>query len=926
MRFEDLRVKDIFLDKKNYYVVDSTEYKSQVLSRLPNIPDLHILVLENGRIYGVYHLGLLIEIQRDGILEDLLDSFSVPVLCWESRIKEVEEAFEKDNTHFLLIKDKGIELVICEKMLYQIRAKIQEGLTRLIETISTQTFPYDYKKIFSVIRNLVKFDRACTAQIKRGFKVEGKIFGFFHKIRTDYLSGHLIDYLSLGEIEGLKTAYIPDAKRSQFFLINYKYLRAYRTIYFVPIRSIYGEMLGFISFLKKEKDGFSAFEQHLLFEAGEVLKSVLSNEAVYGLLEERIKERTYHLEILYELSKRIGYSLDLYEVIHIILENLRRVIDYDLAISLIKRGGKVDIIIKYCHPVSKRFLKRAKERAKKAFSKLADVRLPLGSEKELYSPIYNEKDPPIDGKISSYFRIPLTYDKETLGILYIVSHKEHHFTREQINLLRSIASQASLAVAKLNEIIKKESLRLQSIFNAMDEAVAFISEEGQVLTSNDAFNCLLPSKDLRKMPDLFRLVDKTIKEKGYQKVEERIIKNGKERICEIKTQYIPYEEEKHGVILIVRDVTEERNLEEILRQREKLASVGLLASGVAHEVNNPLTSVIGFSQLLLARDYPPEIRDYLKKIHNEAERASKILKNLLTFARRKRPEKSLTNVNEALKKALDLRAYELKVDNIRVVKRLSPLPATMADIQQLQQVFLNLIINAQQAIRQVKERGTIFVSSRVDKKRNKIIVEIKDDGPGIPKEHLTHIFDPFFTTKQRGTGLGLSVSYGIIHEHGGTIYASNNPDKGAKFTIELPIILPKEEEIVDKRPTPVLSKKLILVIDDEKNICELIKQILSAEGHLVKTLSSGVEALKFLKKNRPDVIITDIKMPGMDGSRIYEEIKRIDSNLAKRIVFITGDILNKETQAFLEKTGALNLPKPFSINELKDIVYDALNV
>ncbi len=252
-----------------------------------------------------------------------------------------------------------------------------------------------------------------------------------------------------------------------------------------------------------------------------------------------------------------------------------------------------------------------------------------------------------------------------------------------------------------------------------------------------------------------------------------------------------------AVLLSLRDVTKEKKMEEERQKLEeelllagRLAAVGELSAGLAHELNNPLAAIQGLAQLLTKSD---DLNEAAKKdvdaIYRETQRATRITQNLLSFARKHKPERRLISLNEALEKTLELRAHQMSVNNIELSMQLQPdLPLTMADFYQMQQVFMNIIINAEQAMMEAHGRGRLLVKTR--KVYAVIQITITDSGPGIPKENLKRIFDPFFTTKEvgKGTGLGLSVCYGIIHAHGGQIYARSKPGQGATFTVEIPII------------------------------------------------------------------------------------------------------------------------------------------
>ena len=251
-----------------------------------------------------------------------------------------------------------------------------------------------------------------------------------------------------------------------------------------------------------------------------------------------------------------------------------------------------------------------------------------------------------------------------------------------------------------------------------------------------------------------------------------------------------------SIIEVLRDVTErkqaeekEKELQQQLYLSSRLASVGELAAGVAHEINNPLTGILGFSQRLLRKSTDKEVSQDLARIHNEALRAAKVVQNLLTFARRPELKKQYCDINDILQKALELRAYELKTGNIEVVTDLvRSLPKIMVDFHQIQQVFLNIIMNAEQAMTEVYRGGKLSI--RTQQMKGRVTISFTDDGPGIPAGNLSKIFDPFFTTREKtsGTGLGLSICHGIVANHGGKIYAKSEVRKGATFFVELPIM------------------------------------------------------------------------------------------------------------------------------------------
>ncbi len=243
-----------------------------------------------------------------------------------------------------------------------------------------------------------------------------------------------------------------------------------------------------------------------------------------------------------------------------------------------------------------------------------------------------------------------------------------------------------------------------------------------------------------------------------------------------------------GTVNIAKDVTQFKQMEQKLIMSDRLASIGELVSGIAHELNNPLTGVIGFAQLLMEKDISNDIKEDLSVIFAESQRAARVVKNLLTFARKHTPVKQPSNVNTIIEDVLKLREYEQEVNNIEVIKHLGEnLSSIMADNFQMQQVFLNIIINAEYFMIQAHNRGTINITT--EKLDDLIRITISDDGPGIAPENLSRIFDPFYTTKEvgKGTGLGLSICHGIVIEHGGYMYARSEPGNGASFIIEFPL-------------------------------------------------------------------------------------------------------------------------------------------
>ena len=401
-----------------------------------------------------------------------------------------------------------------------------------------------------------------------------------------------------------------------------------------------------------------------------------------------------------------------------------------------------------------------------------------------------------------------------------------------------------------------------------------------------------------------------------------------------------------GWLEVYRDITGQRLIQSKMLQTEKMAALGQLVSGIAHELNNPLTSIQGYAQILLGRRGALERAGDARRISQEAERAARIVKNLLLFSRETKPERRAVNLNEVIERTLSLRAYELKLENIAVELVLdSGLPDTLADAAQLQQVVLNLIVNAEQAIvlgrSEETRHGRILIRTR-RLLGDRIGMEVSDDGPGISPEVIPRIFDPFFTTKPVGvgTGLGLSIVYGIIQEHGGEVNVESHPGQGTTLAVELPALsvagfsFTAEDEpatiphaagvvplITAVRPEARAGR--ILVVEDEPTVAQLIADVMTGAGHQVDTLLDSREALARLEEQHYALVICDLKMPHIDGPGIYRALVRRGSLSQHRILFVTGDTMSPRTLEFLKSSGLPYLAKPFLVEELNEAVRHA---
>ncbi len=656
---------------------------------------------------------------------------------------------------------------------------------------------------------------------------------------------------------------------------------------------------------------------------------------------------TDELSLFHELTRRLSYSLAGDEAVRATLEVLAPVLGFGLAASVLCRGDE-DVTTVYL-PLEQAgsALPEPSQRAAVAAAGALDAfaKLTGAKHRSCARPPFLTAPLPANGPTAgsdgatTELDAPLVIDGEVAGLLWVSAPQPDAFDGAKERAFYTVANQLSLALERAAAQRQAERAQLASLAESLSDGIVLVDAALRVTSRNAAARDLsraltgAPLEDGASLSEtpLAALAEEALTSSGPTPLRE-LAASGVEdpagrRYLVGMAAPLAGSPEGSAAVVILRDVTEERLMQERLLQSEKMVSVGQLVSGVAHELNNPLTGIMGFAQLLLGRELDERTRQDVEVIHGEADRASKIVQNLLSFARRKRAEKEPADLNALLERVLELRSYGLRVKNIDVELDLdAKLPETMVDTNQVQQVFLNLIINAEQAMLGAGERGTLTVTSRRD--NDLVRLTLHDDGPGMTPDTLRRIFDPFFTTKQvgEGTGLGLTISYGIIEEHGGRIWADSRPGRGTTFTVELPIVQGRERRAQAAREdeAPSVAARSILVVDDEQSIQRLLGSILQMDGHHVDTARNGREALDYIARQRYDVIVTDIKMPDMGGRDLYRALLELDRDLARRTIFITGDTVSPETRTFLEEVNNPCLAKPFRVREVRDTISQIL--
>jgi PAS domain S-box-containing protein len=424
---------------------------------------------------------------------------------------------------------------------------------------------------------------------------------------------------------------------------------------------------------------------------------------------------------------------------------------------------------------------------------------------------------------------------------------------------------------------------------------------------------------------------------GQVDLKEAVLKRGDGSLfpAAISARLIPYER-RACAVLGLYDISERKaaearvkEAEDSLQQSEKLAALGGLLAGVAHELNNPLSVIVG-QAALLKESTPQEskVTQRADKIRTAGERCSRIVRSFLALARRKPSERKPMDINSVIEDSLELIAFQLRTDNVELKRKLDvSAPLAMADSDQMVQVITNLVINAKQALGDKQPPKIIEVETWHREAQNgqeaTIFVAVTDNGTGVPKEIAKRIFEPFFTTKAAGsgTGVGLSLCHNIVETHGGRIWVEDTPGGGARFVFTLPagvreVASVNIEAIVDTAPSKVKPMR-ILVVDDEVELGQTLADILAPDGHQVMLAENGKRALEALKERDFDLIISDLRMPVMDGPTMYRTLEKTTPRYLERIIFVTGDTLSIPVREFLTSYALDVIEKPYSPEEVR---------
>ncbi|HXV85552.1 MAG TPA: ATP-binding protein [Gemmatimonadales bacterium] len=520
---------------------------------------------------------------------------------------------------------------------------------------------------------------------------------------------------------------------------------------------------------------------------------------------------------------------------------------------------------------------------------------------------------------------PLRVAARPLGAVLIAVDGAGKFPPAGAAMLEALAAQTAVALdqAWLLELLSQGKREWEQTIDAIREAFCVVGPSTHIRRANLAFGALARRSvlDLRDRPVLDVLPPPcaaAVREVlahpvGAAPVE---ITSGDRRY--LLTVMPIGEPGARTSVLVFEDQSEQRRLQEQLVQSEKMSAVGQLIAGVAHDLNNPLASVVGFADYLVesAADVPPRLQEPLRAIQQEAERAAKIVRNLLSFARKQEPRRKAQPMGPVLEATLLLLNNEFLGSHVTPVLEVEHgLPHVEMDANQIQQVMVNLLTNAVQAIRTSGVGSQVTV--RAARWLDGVAVTVEDDGPGIPPDVRERVFEPFFTTKPegQGTGLGLAICNGIVAEHGGRLELIADEKAGVTFRLELPGAAAQAE--APRQSLPPVGPLNVLVVDDEPHILHYMDATLTAWGHRVAVSVDGGEALERAVNESFDLIISDLRMPRVGGREFYEALRASHPEVAARVVFSTGDTVRGDALAFLEGLGRPYLRKPFSLAELR---------
>ncbi len=718
-------------------------------------------------------------------------------------------------------------------------------------------------------------------------------------------------------------------------------LAAWRREWEVPLHAIGATLLGVVAWFADDRIWWVAVLAVLTISGSfwvaitrgrrRVRDSEFKSEQLASQLDRRISE----LFSLQELSYVLSESIQLDRIVDQVARYAGRFLQTDGAVVVLaddERGGRLRVVA--ATGTLEALLGRTTEEDDAGLVRFSISRERIEVAQGVATPTVNL----LAGvTVRSAAVAPLRSQGVTMGALAVADRQGGPFTTEDLWLLSTVATNASVVLAnsRLYEMVRRSKDEWETAFNALTEGIAVVGPAGGMLRANRALAALAETDEQALVGRGFcetlfgrnEAVDDLL---GAARRGERagpLVVRLEQSQRVLRLTAAPFavragapRAAESTVVILVEDVTEQRVLEAQLIQNDKMASIGQLVSGVAHELNNPLTSIAGLTELLLERD--PHLgmpREHLRVIHDQAERAGRIVRNLLTFARKGVPEKSPVDLNDVAARTALLIMYELQLHGIELESVTGATPVlVLGDRHELQQVLLNLVTNAVQAVSAMDRARGRKIRLEITRQDGDAMLRVRDNGPGVPPHLVPHLFTPFFTTKSpgQGTGLGLSLSYGLVKAHGGELVYEAPPEGGAEFRVTLPAhhapapVAAEEPEAT----RPAVVTRRILVVDDDPAVHRVVSALFTPEGHVVEAVRSGAQGLRMLRERSFDLIVADA-LATVAPARLFVGALATDcpESRDRVIVGVSGAAESPELAA---QESVRRLRKPFNLRDL----------
>lgn len=697
---------------------------------------------------------------------------------------------------------------------------------------------------------------------------------------------------------------------------------------------------------KQDADEFGADDQRLV----EMLAAHAAVAIETASLYERLRQRSFESQTLYKISQDVGYTLNYHELVRLLLEHLHPAVPHDVAASILATDNLCHLYIRATRPLLPAVQEDIQKHLVRKFIRISENDTSLEQEPPQIHTLevegFDPEQPPIT-RLSSFFEVPLSASQgqETVGLLFLGAEREDAFTGDQVRLLYTVANQASLSIQRLQTLVAEtQQQRLESMLEHLPEGVVVVDADLRLVLANPVAKTYLRALTDQETTDILNhLGGCPIEELLLPPIEGRsheVEANGPPyNIFEVEARSLAVGPESGGWVLVLRDVTEDRRVQERVQQQERLAAVGQLAAGVAHDFNNILTGIIGFADLLWKRpDMPESAQSRLERIVQQGERGAHLVRQILDFSRASVSQLMSLDLAPFVKETAKFLERTIP-ESIRIVLDIDPGEHYVnADPSRLQQVLTNLAVNAWDAMPAGGELK--FRIGRFKRMLGElppclgmppgewVTLSVSDNGMGIPSDVLPHVFEPFFTTKGpgKGTGLGLAQVYGIVKQHEGYISAESQDGKGTTLCIYLPSLVVQQP--LPRREEPEVIRhgqgETVLLVEDEPSVLEVGKAMLEHLGYRILTATNGHEALDMYETYRDEIalVLMDLVMPEMDGIQLLSALKELNPSI--KAVMMSGYPLGEETEQLMDQGISTWLQKPLKPAQLAQAVSQAL--